>query len=101
DLLAQQSAGGGQRHVDRGVADVLGGGGLGLGDAVLGLLLAQRDHGLEVLGGACLHALHFLTGLDQDRFGLGGGLGQRLLGLGLGFQRIGAQPLGVGDRLGD
>ena len=47
DLLAQQRAGGAERHVDGGVAHLLGGGGLGLGDAVERLLLAQRHGGLR------------------------------------------------------
>ena len=101
DLVAHQRAGRGERHVDGGVAHLLGGGRLGLGDAVERLLLAQGDGVLQVWRGACLHALRLLARLADDAFGFGGGLRQRALGVGLGLQGLVAQPLGIGQGRGD
>jgi hypothetical protein len=101
DLLAQQRAGSRERHVDGGVADLLGRLGFGLGDAVERLLFAQGDRGFEVGRGLGLHAGRFVAGLLEDGAAFRRGLGQRAIGIGLGFQGVVAQLLGIGERLGD
>jgi hypothetical protein len=52
DLLAQQRTGGAQRHVDGGVAHLLGSGRFRLGDTVQRLLFAQRNLVLQALRGS-------------------------------------------------
>src|SRR5258708_271058 len=79
---------------------------LELGDAARVAPIGKLSVGLVAVvvvmcRGAVLHASHFLASLRDNSLGLGRRLGERLLGLGLGFQRIVTQAGSIGQRLGD
>ena len=88
DLRGDDLARRGDRDIDRRRADLRGGAGLGLGDALLGEALAPRQRLFEVARRLRRDALGFLPGMRDDRLGLGCRLallapiiGEQLLGL--------------------
>jgi len=101
DLLAQQRAGGRKRHVDGGVAHLLGGGHLGLAMRSSACCSRSATAVSRFSRGPCLHALGFLAGLLEDgrlpRSPPGPACARILPGLSASSRRRWASP----ERLGD